>query len=276
MKSVAKTFLRNLLFGGLLLALCSPVALADTITVAGTGDSQHLLRQIAQAFEQKNPESKILVPNSVGSGGGIKLLLADRAELARVARPLKPKEQAEGLQYRIFAYAPVVFVAHLPEDCIKDITTKEYLAILNGEIDNWNQLGNCPDNKIYIANREEGDSSKMVLEQAIPQMKQVAKPAGRTIYSTPETYETLNRYPYSFGYLPKSQIHKGNLKMLSFNGIEAKDSNIQQGSYPLVVPLGIVWKETINGTAKVFLDFLFSAEAKKIMKSFGAVPATDK
>ncbi|SHJ72951.1 phosphate transport system substrate-binding protein [Malonomonas rubra DSM 5091] len=276
MKFAAFFFLRSLLLGCLLIASYSSFAFADTITVSGTGDSQHLLRQIAQAFEHNNPQSKILVPNSVGSGGGIKLLQADRTELARIARPLKPKEQAEGLKYRTFAYAPVVFVANLPEQCFEDISTENFLAILRGEINNWSQLGNCPDNKIYIANREEGDSSKSVLERVIPQINEIANPAGRTIYSTPEAYDTLNRYPYSFGYLPKSQVHKGNLTMLKFDGTEATNSNVQQGSYPLVVPLGIVWKGTPTGTTKAFLDFLFGEEAKAIMVKLGAVPAADK
>jgi hypothetical protein len=33
---------------------------AETITIAGTGDSQHLLRRLADAFLQSHPEDEIL------------------------------------------------------------------------------------------------------------------------------------------------------------------------------------------------------------------------
>jgi len=272
-KFIGNFLSRGLILGSLLALACSTSAFSAAITIAGTGDSQHLLRLLAQSYHQKHPGQQILIPNSVGSGGGIKLLLAGRTELARVARPLKPKEHAEGLQYHNFAYSPVVFVANLPNNCLDNITTTEYLDILGSKITNWKQLGNCADNKIYVANREEGDSSKLVLEKQISELKNISNPAGRTIYSTPETYETLNRYPYSFGYLPKSQIHKDNLTMLKFNGIAASTENIQQGRYPLVVPLGIVWNGEPTGLTKNFIDFLFSSEARKIIEQAGAVPA---
>lgn len=273
MKSLRNCLFRGLLFYSLLALFCAPSALAASITIAGTGDSQYLLSQLGKAFEQKNKDIQILIPNSVGSGGGIKLLLAGRAELARIARPLKPKERAEGLQNRIFAYSPVVFVANLPQNCLDGITDQDFLGILKGEINNWRHFPNCPDNKIYVANREDGDSSKSVLENQIPEIKAISTPAGRTLYSTPETYDTLNHYPYSFGYLPKSQIHKDNLTMLKFNGLAPSIENVQQQKYKLTVPLGIVWNSTPTGPIKRFLDFLFSQEARKVILEHGAVPA---
>jgi phosphate transport system substrate-binding protein len=254
------------------LLLCPLAHAAESITVAGTGDSQHLLRQLVLEFQKTRPDSQVLIPNSVGSGGGIKLLVAGRTDLARIARPLKPKEQAEGLTARIFAYSPIVFVANLPEACIDNMSDDNFLAMLRGEISNWSQLGDCPDHKIYIANREEGDSSKTVLEQEIPEINNIPNPVGRTIYSTPEAFTTLNQYPFSFGYLPKAQIQKSGLTILKHNGIEASKKNIQDGSYKLVVPLGIVWREQPTGLTKEFLDYLFSPEAKQLMEKLHAVP----
>lgn len=276
MKSLRNCLFRGLFFCCLTTLLWAPSAIAESITIAGTGDSQYLLSQLGKAFEQKNKNVQVLIPNSVGSGGGIKLLLAGRAELARIARPLKPKEQAEGLQNRIFAYSPVVFVANLPQSCLEGITATDFISILKGEISNWNHFAGCPDNKIYVANREDGDSSKTVLEQQIPEIKTIANPVGRTLYSTPEAYNTLNHYPYSFGYLPKSQIHQDNLTMLKFNGIEPSIENVQQQKYKLAVPLGIVWQATPSGPTKKFLDFLFSEEAQKIILNHGAIPAQSK
>lgn len=272
MKFIKNPLFKGLIVGSILCFLSSPVS-AATITIAGTGDSQHLLRQLAVVFQQTHPDAQILVPNSVGSGGGIKLLLSGRTELARIARPLKPKEQSEGLNAKTFAYSPVVFVANLPTPCVKSISGAEFTDILRGEITNWKQLGNCPDHKIYVANREEGDSSKMVLEKQIPAINQIPNPAGRTIYSTPEAHDTINHYQHSFGYLPKAQIQKSHLTILNYEGIAASVENVQQGRYPLVIPLGIVWRNQPTGLTKQFIDFLFSPEAQKLMLKLNTVPA---
>ncbi len=266
--------LRSLLTTLLLLLLCFPLgAVAETITIAGTGDSQALLRKLAVAFTLENPEDQILVPNSVGSGGGIKLVLAGRTELARVARPLKPKEQAEGLHYQVFAYSPVVFVANLPSPCLENISASQARDIFLGRINSWGQLGSCAEHKIYVANREDGDSSRTVLEMMVPELRGIDQPVGQTIYSTPETYDTLNRYQHSFGYLPKSQVQQGSLTVLQFNGQAANIENVQNRSYPLAVPLGIAWKGELSGVAKRFKEFLFSDQAQQIMLEMTAVPA---
>ena len=269
--------LRGLCFCGFLILLGMPFpATAETISIDGTGDSQRLLRQLAGAFQQQNSDAQILVPNSVGSGGGIKLLLAGRSDLARVARPLKPKEQAEGLQHQVFAYSPIVFVANLPTPCLQNISAQQASDIFRGKLNSWEQLGSCPEHKIYVASREAGDSSRNVLENEIPALKGIEQPVGRTIYSTPEAYDTLNHYPYSFGYLPKAQIPKGSLTILDFAGATASIDNVQQGIYPLVVPLGIVWKGELHGVAKQFVDFLSSNQARQIMLQMSAIPALNK
>jgi phosphate transport system substrate-binding protein len=268
--------LRGLLLGCFTLLLSfATTAAAATITIAGTGDSQHLLRQLAVAFQEKYPGTQIMVPNSVGSGGGIKLLLADRCQLARVARPLKPKEKAEGLNYRIFAYSPVVFVANLPDSCVGSISKEQFLDIMRGTITDWSQLGSCGEQKIYIANRENGDSSRMILEDNISGFNEIETLAGRIIYSTPEAYETLNRYQYSFGYLPKSQVQKDYLTVLDFNGIAPSTENVQSQRYPLAVPLGIVWRGEPSGETRQFLEFLKTARARDMMQELNAVPATN-
>ncbi len=274
MNFAKKLCCRELFFGCIVfLFFSATVASASTITIAGTGDSQHLLRQLAINFQKKHPGTQIVVPNSVGSGGGIKLLLSGRTELARIARPLKPKEQAEGLTSRIFAYSPVVFVANLPTPCVENISEEQFLDILRGKIKNWNQLGECPDHKIYVANREEGDSSKIILEKHIPALKEIQQPAGRTIYSTPEAYDTLNRYQYSFGYLPKSQLQNDSLTVLDFDGVPSSAENVLSERYKLAVPLGIVWQKQPTGLTKQFLDYLKSPEAVKLMQKLNTVPA---
>ena len=59
-----------------LLLFVAPLAMAQNrIVIDGTGDSQQLLRILAKAFEQANPGTEVVVPDSVGSSGGVRSLL---------------------------------------------------------------------------------------------------------------------------------------------------------------------------------------------------------
>ena len=96
-------------------ALAAPALAAaetTTLTIAGTGDSQDLLRILAQRFMRDNPDIQVAVPDSVGTTGGIRSVLTGRAELARTARPLRADEVAGGLAETVFAHVPVVFAVH--------------------------------------------------------------------------------------------------------------------------------------------------------------------
>lgn len=247
------------------------------LMIAGSGDSQQLLRQLANAFEAANPASKVIVPDSIGSSGGIKALNNLRCDMARVARPLKDKELAlaEDLVYREFASSPVVFAANLPDNCVNSLTTEQVVAIYSGSISDWSELGNCPPHKIYVAMRESGDSSRTVIEKKIPAFKTIPQFAGKTLYSTPETAQTITATPFSLGFLPQSAT---NAKMLSFafNGVAPGESTVLNGSYPLTSPFGLVWRGELSDLGARFLAFIFSPEGKEIIRSLGVIPVSDK
>ena len=101
----------------------------EKIIIGGTGDSQELLRSLASAFEKSPGGGAIEVPDSIGSGGGIKALIAGKIDLARVARPLKEGEEKLGLVYLSFAMNPVVFVIHPGLTGIDSITTEQIIGI---------------------------------------------------------------------------------------------------------------------------------------------------
>ena len=71
------------------------------MSLCGTGDSQELLRTLGAAFEKANPGVSIVVPDSVGSDGGIKAAAAGECDFGRVARPLTDQEKELKLTYRV-------------------------------------------------------------------------------------------------------------------------------------------------------------------------------
>ena len=249
----------------------------EQLVIDGTGDSQPLLRQLGKAFEAANPGTKIIVPESIGSSGGVKSLINGKCDMARIARPLKKKELDAGkdLIYHQFAYSPVVFTANHPEQCIDNLTTDQVVQIFSGAINDWSALGNCRPHKIYVAMRETGDSSRSVIEKNLPGFKEIAEFTGKTVYSTPETVMTLEEHPYTISFLPQGSI-TSKLLVFNFNGVAPTEAAVKQGDYPLFSPFGLVWRGELSNLGSQFLKYLSSPAAIKIIRELGVIPVTDQ
>ncbi len=259
-----KKYILSLLLGVNLLA-------NQSITICGTGDSEELLKSLGKAFELKYSNTTIKVPKSIGSGGGIVNTSLEKCDLGRVARVIKKHELKYNLNYLLFAYSPVVFVANQNINTIENLTTKDILGIYNGKINNWSYFDTNRDSKIYIARRESGDSSLNILNTKIQGYKDIKKFAGKVIYNTPKTVKIINKYKNTIGYLPMSQTIGTNLTIFNFNGVTPSIQNIKNGLYKLVSPFGLVYKNNINTLSKEFISFLHSKEADTIYKRYSIV-----
>ena len=243
----------------------------ESFSICGTGDSQSLLQAAAIGFEAGHEHTvKVNVPESIGSGGGIRAVAADKCELGRVARPLKKKELRFNLNYRVFAKVPVVFVVHPSVTRINSLSYQQIVDIYSGTLTNWQQLGG-PDAKIYVANREKDDSSRRVIGQTIIGFAGIDQFAGQVLFSTTKTVSTITKSKNTIGYLPLSAAQHTNLRILKLNNITPNPENIKNGTYPLVVPFGLVWKGKLTGPAADFVDYLTTLQGQKIMSEYGAV-----
>lgn len=258
----------------LLWGAAGPAAALETLVVPGTGDSQALLAVLAQAFEAEHPGIRIEVPPSVGTIGGIRRVLAGETSLARTARPLSAQELQQGLQHQLFAYSPIVFVANLQPACIDNLSAAQVVGIYSGRLTSWAQLGPCGNKKIYVANREDGDSSRRILVEQVPGFSGIEPFAGEVLYSNPENLRVLESYPQTIGYMPLANAIKSGLTQLRYEGTAATVSSVQSGDYHLSVPLGLVWKGELQGPAKAFLDFLSSPRGRGLIIENGAVPVS--
>lgn len=250
--------------------MCS--AADDILIIPGTGDSQKLLRRLAEEYEKSHPGIHVEIPDSIGSGGGIRAVAAGKAEMARVARGIKKREERFNLRYAMFAKSPVVFATHPSVKEIDNVTAAQVVGIYTGEITNWKSLGG-PDRKIYPIHREAGDSSRKILFTNIPGFEDIAAPAGKTIYSTPEAVEALMKYEDTFGYVPLMMVKNGLLNILQY---EKTDPTGPKGSadYPLVTPFGIVWRDKLSKKAEQFKQYLFSKDAARIIREAGGIPVS--
>lgn len=248
----------------------------EKIIICGTGDSQELLRVLAAEFEKQNPGIQVIVPVSIGSSGGIKATAKGKCDVGRVARPLKEKEKKHGLFSMFFAKSPVVFFSNSSLKNIPSLTADQIVDIYSGKIILWQDIGEVA-GKIYVANREAGDSSRSVIEKSLPDFKTIEEYAGETLYTTPETVKTVLDHDRTIGYTPLAAlIDAENYHIFHYNGVQPDKSSISNNSYPLTTPLGLVWRQDISPHAVAFIDFLSTSKAKKIMIGSGTFPVSGK
>ncbi len=244
----------------------------DTIILAGTGDGQKYFEILALAFEKANPGAQITIPPSIDSSGGVRATAKGLCDIGRVARPIREKEKQYNLNYKPLLHSPVVFVANRSVEKVDNITSEQILDVLSGKVKNWRDLGG-KDAKLYLIQREKGDSARRALEKGLPGFKKIEHLAGLVIYNTKETIESIADYNNTIGYVSLAGAQSNDLKVFKIDGVYPSKENIQNGNYKIVMTLGFVWKGKLSGLAKNFFDFCFSLEGEKVINENEAVPA---
>ena len=78
---------------------CTPHSSApvefQTVTLPGTGDSQDLLREIAEKYTAQFPNRRVIVPDTTGSAGGVEVVGKGTAPIGRVSRLPNTEERAQ-------------------------------------------------------------------------------------------------------------------------------------------------------------------------------------
>ena len=123
-----------------------------------------------------------------------------------------------------------------------------------------------------MANREAGDSSRTVIEKTVSGFADITNFTGKTLFSTPKTVSIVAATRNTIGYLPLSMVQHTNLRVLKLNNIMACSENVRNGSYPVAVPLGLVWKGELTAPAAAFMKYLNSPQGQRIIIDYEAMP----
>ncbi len=254
-----------------LFVLLSPaVLLAETLSIPGTGDGTAVLRALGAAFSLQNPDVKIEVPPSIGSGGGVKAAGQGEAVLARVARGIKSKEQKYGLSYKAYAKVPAVFFT-TRDVPIEYLSTQQICDVYSGKISNWQQLGG-PNQPIQVIRREDGDSTLSVLIKSFPGFDKIKITDKALIaHTTPGTFGLMNKTDFSIGFGPYDVAKNSNMQIIKVDGRDPTFSG-----YPSVTTLGFVYqKKSLTSAAQKFLDYSTSSQANLPIIVAGGIPINE-
>ena len=264
------TSLRRALVASVALTVIHGVAAAGELPVVGTCDGMELLRALGASYTADNPKTQVVVPPSIGSGGGIAAIGSEKEVLARIARPLSDSERAAGLVETPVFRLPSAFFVH-PSAKITGLTTKQLADVYAGNIVNWKDLGGA-DLRIKIVRREEVDSTLIVLRQTMPGWKDLAiTEKSKMAVTTQDCINTVKQVEGSIGFGPFTKPLEMELSVLKIDGHYPTDQN-----YPSAVTVAFAYKQTtISPEAKQFIAYAKTERARALLSSMGGVPIVE-
>ena len=258
---------RCLVFAVLAASFWSHSALSSDLEVVGTGDGMELLQSIAAAFSSDRPGHTVIVPPSIGSGGAVTAVGAERNPLGRIARPLTEQERAQGLVETPIMRIPSAIYAHRSAG-VTGLTAEQLTGIYSGAIQNWKEVGGN-DLRIKVVRREEADSTLSVLRSSMPGWKNLKiTPRSKLAMTTQEAVETVKEVEGAVGYGPYSRVLEAATAVLAIDGKHPTDDG-----YPSAVTLALLYKEgALTPEAESFVKFAHSPTAHRLMTNWGGVP----
>lgn len=243
------------------------------LLIGGSGSNLALTQKLADRYMALNPEVDMIIPSSMGSGGGIKKTAEGILDIGLVSRDIDPAEEKYKLIKIPYARVAVVMAVH-PGVKISGLTSEKIVAIYSGKIGNWREVGG-EDVPIKVLTRELGDSSRIILNKHIKGFAAIKESPGGILFRTDQSMnEAIQSIPNAIGWADMGVIRTEhlNVKPIAIDGLVPTDDAVQSGKYPFIKELSFVVKDRRDGEIKKFIDFVRSWEGKKIIVENGYLP----
>ena len=241
------------------------------IKISGSGSAYNTLKVLAAAYEEKNPNIKIVFKPSSQTSGGVRGVKDDVIDIGVASRDLTPEEN-NGIEYRVVAKDALVVATHQNVKGVKNLSTQELKAIYRGDINNWQEVGG--ENKtIVVLDRAEDEASKIAIRKYHLGENLQVTPKAALMLKEKHVIETLLNTPNTIGYFSfvQARNNKFEINTLSLDGVEPNIANIKNGSYKMTRNIGFLWKGKPSGANSEFIDFILSKEAALKLEAAGYI-----
>jgi ABC-type phosphate transport system substrate-binding protein len=196
-------------------------------------------------------------------------VLAGRADLAAIGRPLTEQEKAQGLVSSIIGRDKIAVVVNPQNSFTKDLTIPKFAQLFRGEITDWSQLGGAK-GKITFVDRTDSDTRQALA--GYPAFKNAPLESGKNAVKLADTsmkalISSLKGSAVSF--IPANQARTSDkLRTLTMDGVLPTSP-----LYPFSQPLYYVHKPDANGgmsnPVKAFLGFLGTEVGQNTIRQSG-------
>lgn len=232
---------------------------------------------LGEEWTRRGELPRILIEESIGSGGGIRAAFDGAIDLGMVSRPLNSEEQKLGLLVVPVGQDVVALVAH-PSVPISGFAASELPALYRGE------KTKLPDGHTLVPLlRDRGESANAALDRIVPGLQEARELAYkqrrlRVLFSDRAMTEALAGTPGSFGVFSLSWLlaHRLPLKVLAIDGVVPSLENAETHRYRATRELYFVSRPERLVRAQPFLAFLQTSKAQALIRTYGYLPATER
>lgn len=250
---------------------------AEVLTLAGSGADLETMRVLGDAFARSHADVTVDVLASLGSGGGVKAVLAGAIDLGLTSRPLKESELNAGARETAYAKSVTVF-AVARKNPVTGFTTAELNEIYAGKRTTW-----ADGMSIRLILRPESDSDAIYVMKHVRGMDAAYRSAIRrkgvfVAHSDQDNADAIRRVPGALGTTTLSVIllEESNpinpIKALSLDGVAPTPGAVKDNTYTLARPLYFVTGPEMSKLAREFMSFVHSTDGKAILERTGHVP----
>lgn len=241
--------------------------ISGTVTVSGSTSVQPLAQDLADIFNETEPEVSIEIQGG-GSSQGIKDATDGISNIGTSSRDLTAEEKT-GLTEHIIAYDGVAIVVH-PSNTVSNLTKDQVVKIFKGEITNWKDVGG-KDSEILVVTREEGSGTRTAFEELLGLQE---KKDGKTVSfiksdalvgdGTGAIKANVASKENAVGYTSLGFVDSS-LKKVNLDNIECSIENVKNKTYAISRPFLMLTKGDLKPETKAFLDFILGDKGQEIV-----------
>ncbi|MBF0106193.1 MAG: phosphate ABC transporter substrate-binding protein [Deltaproteobacteria bacterium] len=239
----------------------------QNVTLAGSTAFQPFAEKLAEIYMASHPEISINVQGG-GSAVGIQSAVAGNADIG-MADLLTLPDEAKLLTSTIVARDGIALIVN-PKNTLVALTAQQARDIFSGQITNWKDVGGS-DAAIRVFSREDGSGTRRSFDKLVLGTLKVSSSA-LFQNSNGTIREAVANDPGAIGYLSIGLVNS-HVKALTYNGVAPTNSNVKKGIYPLARPIFFLTKENLKPDAKIFVDYVLSAESQKTLEEEGLISA---
>lgn len=245
------------------LASCGRIR-GSNVVLAGSTSVQPYIEVLAEEFDLIHPEIDVDIQGG-GSSAGITAAEAGTADLGMSSRSLTDREQ--GFWVIEIAKDGLAIIVN-PQNPITDLSLSRICAIYAGEITNWSDIGGL-NARIHVITREEGSGTRTAFEDLV-MSDRVITPRAIVQDSNGAVRQLISSDPNSIGFISLGLVND-TVRAIKIGGVPATRENVINGSYGLFRPFLFVSRDEPEGYVKVFVDFVLSAEGRRILIDEGLI-----
>ena len=263
-KSITKTVLVSLLLGACILVPTSVIAAQEALKYSCSN-------QVYAAVSMEQVEA---FTRSTGIKVNVKTASSDSCfnnlgrmfcDIASTARKLRDRHEVFGYKEYPFCKDPIAVIAR--KECGVDSVTEEQLQdIFAGVITNWREVGgvNLP---IMIVAPSDDTAAHKNFRRQVMKRKDIAHDF--MAYDSTMVIEAVKHFPCgTVSFISQgAAMHHKDIKTIKIDGLSPNDED-----YPYFQVFYFITKKEPDGNLKKFIDFAYSEEGKKIIRTNGMVP----